>query len=59
MHGEKRQELGRPERFLTRRPGRGQRLQGIRILSHRRGNPETEVARTLNAVKTALGLRTR
>ena len=48
-HGETRQELGRPKRFLTRRPGRGQWMPGERIDSHRRGNPETEVGHHLGS----------
>ena len=49
MHGEKRQELGRPERFLMRVTGGRWEAQGIRIVSHGRGNPGTEVDRTLHA----------
>jgi len=55
MRGEERQELGRPWWFLSHRNGRGKRAQGIRILSHGGGNPETEVGRTLNAVEAAPG----
>ena len=43
MRGEKRQELGRPCWFqLAGTPG-----HGIRILSHGRGNPDTDVGRSL------------
>ena len=49
LRGEKRQELGRPERFLTRGTGNTRAAQGIRIMSHARGNPATEVGRTLHA----------
>jgi len=41
MCGEKRQELVRPLSF----PESG---QGMRLFSHRRGNPETEASRNLN-----------
>jgi hypothetical protein len=44
MQGEKRQELERPCRFLEQ-PDLG---HGIRILSHKRGNPDTGVGRSLN-----------
>jgi len=56
MRGEKRQELGRhcAERSVQR-PGsswtpeaNGASTQEIRIMSHERGNPDTEVGRTLN-----------
>lgn len=40
MGKEKRQELERSQRFLGKR-------QGMRIMSHVRGNPETEVSRNL------------
>jgi len=43
MRGEKRQELGRPVGFRLRKA----RSQGIRILSHARGNLDTEVGRSL------------
>jgi len=55
MRGEKRQELGRPWWFLGHWKVRGELSQGIRILSHIWGNPETDVGRTLNAVKAAFG----
>ena len=41
MGKEKRRELERSHRFLGER-------QGMRIMSHDRGNPETEVCRNLN-----------
>lgn len=40
MGVEKRQELERPHRCLEKR-------QGLRVLRHRRGNPETELDRNL------------
>ena len=43
MRGEKRQELGRPVGFRLRKA----RSHGIRILSHARGNLDTEVGRSL------------
>ena len=55
MCGEKRQELGSPWRFLNHWRERGMLLQEIRILSHERGNLETEVGRTLHAAEVALG----
>ena len=48
MREEKRQELGRPWRFLIHSNQREKRTHGMRILSHTRGNPDTEVGRTLN-----------
>ena len=41
MCGEKRQELARPLRFPEAE-------QGMRILSHKRGNLDTEAIRNLN-----------
>lgn len=51
MREEKRQELGRPWRFLNHLNRRKKRTHGMRILSHTRGNPDTEVGRTLNGVE--------
>ena len=51
MREEKRQELGRPWRFLSHTNRREKRTHGMRILSHTRGNPDTEVGRTLNVVE--------
>ena len=41
--GEERQARGRPVRFLLREG----HVVGLRILSHDRGNPDTEVGRSL------------
>ena len=52
MQREKREELGRPERFLTRGLGGRREAQGRRIMSHGRGTPATEVGRTLHAARS-------
>jgi len=54
MRERKRQELGRSFRFLIQRKWVGRRPQGIRILSHGRGNPETEAGRSLNGRRKAM-----
>ena len=59
MRGEKRQKLGRPERFLTQGTGGNTGAQGIRIMSHGRGNPDTDVGRSLNGVESAAGRSSR
>ena len=56
MREEKRQEpfgyaqgrLWEALRFLIRSNQREKRTQGMRILSHTRGNPDMDVGRTLN-----------
>jgi len=45
--GKTRQELGRPSRLLPRREDARKASQGIRILSHERGNLDTDVGRSL------------
>ena len=53
MRGKERQELGRPWQFLAHWMVFWKLAHEIRIFSHIRGNPETEVCRTLNVVEDA------
>jgi len=45
--GKTRQELGRPSRLLPRREDARKASQGIRLVSHGRGNPDTDGGRSL------------
>ena len=51
LRGKKRQELGRPYRLLPRTGDARKSSHGIWIMSHGRGNPDTEVGRSLNEVE--------